>query len=69
MTIFIEVTVGHDQRGSLGEKFKQLLREKVGISMNIDLVDPGTLTSRTGLEARQKAIRLIDLRTFDTSGR
>jgi phenylacetate-CoA ligase len=69
MTVFIEVTAPREQRTNLAERLEQILRDKIGVGMNIDLVDPGVLADRTGLEARQKAIRLIDARPFDSSRR
>lgn len=44
------------------EKYKNLLRQKVGIECDVELNLPGTLGELTQTEVRQKPIRLIDER-------
>ena len=40
----------------------RLLRERVGITMEVVLCPPGALAAKTGIESRQKPIRLKDER-------
>jgi phenylacetate-CoA ligase len=42
--------------------YRKLLKRKLGVEVNIDLVAPTALASLTGVESRQKPIRLIDRR-------
>lgn len=62
LTVRIEVTSQKEDEESLALHFQKLLREKIGVSMNIELVAPGVLAATTGLEDRQKAVRLVDKR-------
>ena len=47
---------------ALTAHFRELLKRKLGVEVNIDLVVPTALALLTGVEARQKPIRLIDRR-------
>ena len=42
--------------------FAALLRQKLGVEMSVVLAAPGSLAPLTGIEVRQKPIRLIDKR-------
>jgi phenylacetate-CoA ligase len=42
--------------------YKELLRRQLGVEVRVDLVAPRSLAAITGLETRQKPIRLIDKR-------
>ena len=59
MTVTIEVS---DSSANLGDTFRHILREKIGVAVDVMLTDPGILASQTGIESRQKPIRLIDER-------
>jgi phenylacetate-CoA ligase len=59
MTVAVEVT--GDQAG-LAEALADLLRRRLGVEVVIELCEPGSLATLTGLETRQKPIRLIDRR-------
>ncbi len=59
MTVTIEVS---DSSTNLGDTFRHILREKIGVAVDVMLTDPGVLASQTGIESRQKPIRLIDER-------
>ena len=59
MTVTIEVS---NSSADLGDTFRHILREKIGVSVDVKLTDPGVLASQTGIEIRQKPIRLIDER-------
>jgi phenylacetate-CoA ligase len=58
----VRIEVREAASAGLAEAFKSLLREKLGVEVVIDLVAPGTLAPLTGIETRQKPIRLIDRR-------
>jgi len=46
----------------LAGEFAALLRQRLGVEMRVVLVAPGTLAPLTGIETRQKPVRLIDRR-------
>ena len=60
MTVEIECAAPDDT--ALAESFVRLLRERVGITMEVVLCPPGALAAKTGIESRQKPIRLKDER-------
>lgn len=61
-----EMTVRAEIRGAPSEalrvEYEQLLRARLGVDMNVTLEDAGSLAPLTGIETRQKPIRLIDKR-------
>jgi phenylacetate-CoA ligase len=59
MTVVVEVRRGA-ARGGLDAELKALLRQKLGVEVAVELVGPGETAPLTGLEVRQKPIRLID---------
>ena len=61
MTVVVEVRRGAERRG-LDVEIKTLLRQKLGVEVDVELVGPGGTAPLTGLEVRQKPIRLIDKR-------
>lgn len=46
----------------LAAEFGALLRQRLGVEMSIVLAEPGALAALTGIEVRQKPVRLIDKR-------
>jgi phenylacetate-CoA ligase len=46
----------------LADFYKDLLRRRLGVELFIELVGPGTLGPLTGVESRQKPVRLLDNR-------
>jgi hypothetical protein len=44
------------------ESVKQLLAQKLGVTVEVELVAPGMTAELTGLNTRQKPARLLDLR-------
>jgi phenylacetate-CoA ligase len=62
-----EMTVRAEIRGeasdSLREAYEALLRARLGVEVKVMLEAPGALAELTGIETRQKPIRLIDRRT------
>jgi phenylacetate-CoA ligase len=62
MTVIVEVNAPHDERPALASAFRELLRGKIGVDIQVELVDPGATAAVTEIERRQKPIRLIDRR-------
>ena len=62
MTVQVEVRAPADVRGALAASYRELLRRKVGVDIQVELVDPGATAPLTEIERRQKPIRLIDNR-------
>jgi phenylacetate-CoA ligase len=61
LTVAIEAK-GERPNEALAQKFRELLRRKIGIEVEIELEAPGALAHLTQTETRQKPIRLIDNR-------
>ncbi len=55
-------TRGAPDDAQLAAEFAALLRQKLGVEMSVVLAAPGALASLTGIEVRQKPVRLIDKR-------
>ena len=51
---------GRDEAAAL--PYKDLLKRALGVEMQVELVEPRALAALTGIETRQKPIRLIDKR-------
>jgi phenylacetate-CoA ligase len=53
-------------RGEAGEalarRFEQALRARIGVEIRVSLEAPGALRALTGIETRQKPVRLLDRR-------
>lgn len=60
MTVLVEVRPGH--AAGLAGEFRHLLRQKLGVDVGVEVVGPGETARFTGIEARQKPIRLVDER-------
>ncbi|HXJ77256.1 MAG TPA: AMP-binding protein [Candidatus Methylomirabilis sp.] len=61
LTVIVEARPGAD-RPELGKELRALLRQKLGVEVGVELVAPGATAPLTGIDARQKPIRLIDRR-------
>lgn len=61
MTVVVEVRPGAERPG-LAQELEALLRQKLGVEVDVELVGPGATAPLTQIEARQKPIRLIDRR-------
>ncbi len=61
LTVNVEVKDG-TQDAALAAGFAALLRQKLGVEVAVELVQPGSLAPLTGIEVRQKPVRLIDRR-------
>ena len=60
--MIIEVTTGTADYPALLPVYKEFLKNKLGITVQVELVAPGALSPLTGIETRQKPIRLLDRR-------
>lgn len=61
MTVIVEVRRPAEATALL-PIYRELLKRKIGIEVDVELVAPGKTAALTGIEARQKPIRLIDAR-------
>ena len=53
---------GGEAGGDLAETYQDILRRKIGVAVKVEITTPGALATQTGIESRQKPIRLIDER-------
>ena len=60
MSVHAEVSGPADE--ALAQRFAQVLRARVGVEIRVVLEAPGALREITGIESRQKPIRLVDRR-------
>ena len=60
MTVIAEVRAEHGD--SLRREYERVLRARLGVAVNVSFAQPGGLNELTGVERRQKPIRLIDKR-------
>ncbi len=59
MTVTVEVT---EQASDLAGIYDELLRRSLGVAVTTTFAPPGALAAETGIESRQKPIRLVDHR-------
>lgn len=68
MVVTVEVAIGGavveggEAGGDLAETYQDILRRKIGVAVKVEITTPGALAAQTGIESRQKPIRLIDER-------
>ena len=62
LTVHVELVAGRPIDVALRERFEALLRARFGVQMAVVLESAGSLAALTGIETRQKPIRLIDKR-------
>jgi phenylacetate-CoA ligase len=62
LTVRVEVRDGRETDAELGAAFAELLKQRFGVQMQVTLERSGSLAPLTGIETRQKPIRLIDKR-------
>jgi len=60
LTVQVETNTPEDVH--LAGEFAALLRQRLGVEMRVELAVPGALAALTGIETRQKPVRLIDRR-------
>lgn len=58
-TVMIELA---DERNVSLESVKQLLAQRLGVTVDVELVAPGQTADLTGVNSRQKPARLLDIR-------
>jgi len=61
MMVAIEVREAGEAAARAGE-YRELLRRRLGVEVDVELMAPNALAAITGIESRQKPIRLIDER-------
>jgi phenylacetate-CoA ligase len=62
LTVRVEVIAGSESDAALRERFAAILKQHFGVQMNVVLEASGVLAPLTGIESRQKPIRLVDKR-------
>ena len=62
LMVHVEVAGNEANNPNLAARFVERIKAHFGVQMNITLEVPGALASLTGIETRQKPIRLIDKR-------
>jgi phenylacetate-CoA ligase len=62
LTVRIEVAADRVREAALATAFEDLLKQRFGVAMRVALEAPGALAPLTGIETRQKPIRLLDQR-------
>lgn len=62
LKVIVEIRAGAAGGTDLEPVYKSLLKQKLGIDVDIEFAMPGELAQYTGIESRQKPIRLIDER-------
>jgi phenylacetate-CoA ligase len=59
MTVRLEVKKADPQ---CAQQARELMRARLGVEVDVELAEPGALANLTGIEVRQKPIRLLDQR-------
>jgi phenylacetate-CoA ligase len=62
LTVQVEVDDGREADAALAQRFADRLKQHFGVQMKVALCPRGALAALTGIETRQKPIRLIDKR-------
>ncbi|WP_306296581.1 phenylacetate--CoA ligase family protein [Candidatus Entotheonella palauensis] len=62
LTVMIEITTAPEAYAHLAPVYRELLKTKLGITVDVELTSPGALSHLTGIETRQKPVRLLDTR-------
>lgn len=60
MIVMAEVSTPEDQRDDIQAQYAKILKRKIGIEVQVELLSEGELTHLTQVDVRQKPIRLID---------
>jgi phenylacetate-CoA ligase len=63
MTVLVEVRSDEVARPAVAATLRDLLRRRLGVDLPVEAVAPGALSALTGIESRQKPIRLLDQRS------
>lgn len=59
-SVIAETGAHHDAWPALTAAFAETLRRKIGIAVNVELVERGATAAATEIEKRQKPVRLVD---------
>ena len=62
LTVVAEVTTDTASYARLAPIYREILKNKLGIAVQVEFAAPGALNNLTGIESRQKPIRLLDRR-------
>ena len=57
LCVKVECTAPRDE--ALRERYREFLRGKLGVDVQVELAEPKSLAPLTGVETRQKPVRLI----------
>jgi len=60
LTVVAEVRPGVERSADLAAEVARHLRARLGVSVEVELVGAGETAPLTGIESRQKPVRLID---------
>ena len=60
--LLVSIETSEASSEALVQQYRELLKRKLGVEVNVELVAATALAALTGVEARQKPIRLIDRR-------
>ncbi len=62
MAVSVESAAPSSDWPGLTEQFRALLRQKIGVDLLVELVEPNALAALTEIDRRQKPLRLMDAR-------
>lgn len=62
LTVLVEVRADPRAWPALSTSLRDLLRRRLGVDLPVEAVAPGSLAPLTGIESRQKPVRLLDNR-------
>jgi phenylacetate-CoA ligase len=62
MTVVVELAPGVEASEAVRTRLAGLLRQRLGVEVDVELAEPGETAPFTGIESRQKPVRLIDER-------
>ena len=60
LTVVVEVRSGAEPTLALSQELAEHLRARIGVVVEIELVGAGETANLTGIESRQKPVRLIE---------
>jgi len=58
----VSIETNGEKNQAHAQAYRELLKRKLGVEIQVELVAPQALAELTGIESRQKPIRLIDKR-------
>lgn len=60
--LLVRIECSAERGEAQARSYAELLKRKLGVEVGVDLVDAGALSALTGVETRQKPVRLLDRR-------